>query len=255
MASCFAVQISNAFSYLSSASKSTPFAVGAAGFLSRPSRNRNRPLDDTVALNWALNRTQSNPSPASLGRRLTGVSLEPSVMLLVDRIVARSALRLATLHPSNPTSMVVRRAARRLVKRHRTALHHVLRIFDIDPDRIETVNPTRLSPHCEPRIQVRIAPNTEEAVAEAEACRDGIKVWTNGSLIAGGVGGTAVLEWNDEHKAIMRAHLGTDKEHIVFDGENMRLAMGLELARQERGVRRVSAFVELHTKDGCREQH
>lgn len=33
-------------------------------------------------------------------------------------------------------------------------------------------------------------------------------------------------------------------EHIVFDGENVGLALGLELARQERRVERISAFVD-----------
>lgn len=42
----------------------------------------------------------------------------------------------------------------------------------------------------------------------------------------------------------MRMYLGKDTEHIVFDGENVGLALGLELVRQERRVERVSAFVD-----------
>ncbi|OSX55960.1 hypothetical protein POSPLADRAFT_1106853, partial [Postia placenta MAD-698-R-SB12] len=145
--------------------------------------------------------------------------------LLVDRIVMQSALRLATLHPSNPMCAVAKKTARRLVKRHRTALHHTFRIFSVDPDRTETINPTRLSPNWEPRFRVHIAPSAEKA----ESCRDGHKIWTDGSLIDGGVGAAAVLEKNDEHKAVLRKYLGRGTEHIVFDGENVGLALGLEL--------------------------
>ncbi|EED81350.1 predicted protein [Postia placenta Mad-698-R] len=147
--------------------------------------------------------------------------------LLVDQIVMHSMLRLVTLHPSNPMCAVAKKTARRLVKQHCTALHHTFQIFSVDPDQTETINPTRLSPNWEPRVH--IAPSAKKVVEEAESCQDGHKIWMDGSLIDGGVGAAAVLEKNDEHKAVLRKYLGSGTEHIVFDGENISLALELEL--------------------------
>ena len=65
MVSCFDSQISFAFSYFSSASGSTPAAVGATGCFSFPLRYLLRPFELIIETSSCLYKIQFNPSSKS----------------------------------------------------------------------------------------------------------------------------------------------------------------------------------------------
>ena len=63
--------------------------------------------------------------------------------LLVSKLCHREALRIATLPASHPLHKPVRRAAKRYVRSHRSALHELTRAFRLEPKQLETIPTVR----------------------------------------------------------------------------------------------------------------
>ncbi|OJT13951.1 hypothetical protein TRAPUB_9490 [Trametes pubescens] len=165
--------------------------------------------------------------------------------LLLDRLQSRAALRLATLPPSHPLHDAVRRSAHRLVKRHRTALHNLFHIYNINPTSTEKVTPARRSPRLNSGIEIVIAPSPEDAIRSLEGDPADTKVFSDGSVLPnGGVGGAAVLEQHDRITDSLRVHLGSSHFYTIFDGENVGLTLALELAQRARRIRRLLVCVD-----------
>jgi len=65
--------------------------------------------------------------------------------------------------------------------------------------------------------------------------QEDLRVYSDGSAIDGGVGGTAVLMRGEEVVREKRFHLGSDKEHAVYEGELIGMILAVELLREEGG--------------------
>jgi hypothetical protein len=66
--------------------------------------------------------------------------------LKVRRVRPKTAIRLATLPPQHPLHKPIRNAKRRMVRRHKSLLHHLPCCMNVDPDKVETVPVVRTYP-------------------------------------------------------------------------------------------------------------
>ncbi|KAF8550997.1 hypothetical protein OG21DRAFT_1478317 [Imleria badia] len=115
----------------------------------------------------------------------------------------RAALRLAA-HPSNhPLHPLIRRAAKRYVKHHRSSLHH-------------------------------LSPSKEDSIHEHNNITTGTQVYTDGSGTDGKIGASAVLYAPGHNPRTLCYHLGTDREHTVYEVEVVGMTMVAHLILTER---------------------
>ena len=70
---------------------------------------------------------------------------------------------------------------------------------------------------------------------EEAADNSDIKVYSDGSHFEGGVGAAALLYRNGEEKDVVRAYLGTEDEHMVFEVELVGEIMAAKLLKREKG--------------------
>ena len=150
------------------------------------------------------------------------------VPLLMQRLLFSSSLRLASLPSNHPLHALVQRAAKRNVKRHKTALHRLLHGLGVNPDRTETITPHSVHPTALTPFLTQIAASKDDAKKEFTQCRSRTMIFTDGSCRGGKVGAAASLFINHEHVATLRYHLGKSADHTVFEAE----AVGLILAAQ-----------------------
>lgn len=158
---------------------------------------------------------------------------------------------LVAAHPrSHPLYHLVRSATtKRVVKHHRSSLHHACRAFELNPSAsdVETIVHSRRCggpPGPEPPsgatsttpYQIRIAPDRRTAIAEHDACNDEIKVYCDGSGQNEKVGAAAVLYRGDKRPRVLRYHLGTEKEHTVREAEAVGLTLAARLIGTEPNV-------------------
>jgi ribonuclease HI/endonuclease/exonuclease/phosphatase family metal-dependent hydrolase len=162
------------------------------------------------------------------------------VAVLIDKIRARAALRMATLPRSHPLFTHVKKAAARRVKRHPTPLHGLFHDFSISPATLETVDPVMADREWVPGFRTRVAASREAAILMDTDDVAPIQIYTDGSGKDGRIGAAAVLYRNGRKRRSLRYLLGSDKDHTVPEAEGIALVLGLELLRRERGVRRVS---------------
>ena len=70
---------------------------------------------------------------------------------------------------------------------------------------------------------------------EEAADNSDFKVYSDGSCVEGGIGVVAVLYRNGEEKEVVRAYLGTEDEHTVFEAELVGAIMAEKLLKREKG--------------------
>ncbi|PSR73747.1 hypothetical protein PHLCEN_2v10417 [Hermanssonia centrifuga] len=167
--------------------------------------------------------------------------------LLIDKLCHRAFARLCTLPETHPLQPLVNRAAKHYPRRHRSAIQELAHLFNLAPDAIETITPARYSPYWKPGHATEIAENKDQA-RESEnrwARKNGIRVYTDGSDVDGGVGAAAVLYKPGRRQVkTLQYHLGPSMEHTVYKAEVVALILGMELIRQESSVRNVSLAVD-----------
>ena len=150
------------------------------------------------------------------------------IPLLLQSLLFRSSLRLASLPSKHPLHALVRRAAKRNVKRHKTALHRLLHGLAVNPDKTETISTHTVHPTAVTPFLTQIAATKDDAKRDFAQCRSRTMIFTDGSCCDGKVGAAATLFINHEHVATLRFHLGRSADHMVFEAE----AVGLILAAQ-----------------------
>jgi ribonuclease HI len=162
------------------------------------------------------------------------------VPILIDKMRAKAALRMATIPETHPLFKHVRRAASRRVKRHPAPLHGLMHDFDIDPKKIEIVDHRKADGSWKPKFQTKIGRCRLEGILMDWDDKAPLQIYTDGSGMDGKIGAAAVLYRNGRKIRSLRMQLGSEKEHTVPEAEGVALILGLELLRGERGVRKVS---------------
>ncbi|KAF8525659.1 Metalloenzyme, LuxS/M16 peptidase-like protein [Gautieria morchelliformis] len=89
---------------------------------------------------------------------------------------------------------------------HRTPLHEIMRVFDLQPTQMEKIYSTVRGPKWEPVFKARIPLNIDQAIEEVETDPAEVKVFTDGSCIDGGVGAAAVLYRGSVEQVVTPGH-------------------------------------------------
>jgi ribonuclease HI len=162
------------------------------------------------------------------------------VPVLIDKVRAQAALRLATLPESHPLAKHVQRAATRRVKRHPAPLHGLMHDFGIRPRDIETVDHARADEGWKPKFKTKIGRCRLEGILMDWDDKAPLQIYTDGSGMNGKIGAAAVLYRKGQKIRSLRLYLGKDTEHTVPEAEGIAMILGLELLKGERGVKKVS---------------
>ena len=156
--------------------------------------------------------------------------------LLVQHILHNSLLHISTLLNHHPLNAIMTHIAKcGPVKRHKTALHHLLQNLAVNPLMMEVTHPCPVHPVSSTPFNTSIAPSKEAAIADFYRCTNHTTIFTNGSSTSGKVGVAASLYVDFTHVVTLQYHLGKDTEHTVFEAEvvGLILAARLLLSRNE----------------------
>ena len=159
--------------------------------------------------------------------------------LKIGKAMHNAATRIASLPPLHPLHKAFRRASNRQPQRHKTLLQQLAMCLGAAPERIEEIPVVRINPALSQRIPVSISiPENKEASTQAEELADEtVRVYTDGSAHNGKVGAAAILCRPGKPDRVLRAHLGIDKHHTVYEAELAGILLGLHLIKTERNVR------------------
>jgi len=142
---------------------------------------------------------------------------------------------LATRPSNHPISPYLSKAAKKQVKKHPTALHHLAKTSGINPDTFEKINATRLRPGTDPGISTLIADTKEESIEWDKAnFKSGTRIYTDGSGYQDTIGAAAILFQDGIRTSELRYQLGPAKSFTVFEGELTGIILGLHLLRTRR---------------------
>jgi ribonuclease HI len=134
---------------------------------------------------------------------------------------------------NHPLHQLIRTAAKHFVSSHHSTLHKLTHFFSISPDDIETLIPDRWSPITHLPFKTHIAESREEAIKESEATTEEIQIYCDGSGYKGNTGAAAILFWAGKHPCTLRYHLGTDRQHTVYEAEEVGLILTAHLLATE----------------------
>ncbi|QRV81841.1 RNA-directed DNA polymerase from mobile element jockey [Ceratobasidium sp. AG-Ba] len=140
------------------------------------------------------------------------------IKLELQRACHRAAIRLATIPTSHPLRQVVDREGKHLPAEH-SEYAPKARSDDIE----KTLT----------KLKVTIAKTREEAIEFEKTTTADIKIFTDGSMKDGGVGAAAVLIREGAEDRTLKAYLGSDEEHEVYEAEIVGLQLGLHLLETE----------------------
>ncbi|KAG1733347.1 uncharacterized protein EDB91DRAFT_1011368, partial [Suillus paluster] len=154
----------------------------------------------------------------------------------VRKLCFRTTLRMTTLPLSHPLARGIKTAHNFCTKHgyaghkgHPSSLHELLNEFKINQEKMEKITPICQFPKWIPDVTTSIAQKEEEAVKEEETADEDLRVYSDGSAIDGGVGAAAVLMRGAKIVSEKRFHLGSDKDHTVYDGEVVGMILAVKL--------------------------
>ena len=144
--------------------------------------------------------------------------------------------RIATLPKSHPLHKLIRKSAKRRVKRHRSPLHTLTSIFGLNPNEVEQIPPVRTHPKKRglQEIHIDIPPSKDESKRVDATAVEKIRVYSDGSAHDGLVGAAAILKRANKPDRILKMHLGTTEQHTVYEAELVGMIMGLHLIKTEK---------------------
>lgn len=183
-------------------------------------------------------------------RTTAGDSLEAHtnilpIHLLFLKICHRAAIRIATHPKTHPLYKLARNAAQRFVKKHKSPLHHLFHATRINPEEVETILPARRRHQYRPRLTTSIEKNKDAAKEAIQAIEHhGVIVYADGSGFEGKAGAAATLWVNGIKKESLRFHLGSLRDHTVYEAEAVGVILALHLL-QERNTRTKKAVIAI----------
>jgi ribonuclease HI len=142
---------------------------------------------------------------------------------------------MAALPREHPLHALIKKSARRYIKRHRSPLHTLIGIFGIDPSDIEKIPPVRIHPRKRGLrdLRIDIPPNKDDSKRADANATEKIKVYSDGSAHDGRVGAAAILKREGKPDRVLKLHLGTTDQHTVYEAELVGMIMGLHLIKTE----------------------
>ena len=108
--------------------------------------------------------------------------------------------------------------------------------YGLQPQSIETIKAVRQGTKWKPKITANIASSADEALENLENDKSDVKVFTDSSGMEGKIGTAAILYRNGRMKTKLRYQLGSQRHHMVYEGEGVGTVLGTKLISNEWGV-------------------
>ncbi|PPR06479.1 hypothetical protein CVT24_002565, partial [Panaeolus cyanescens] len=161
-------------------------------------------------------------------------NLDPA-KIVIERVYAKAAVRLATIPKTHPLHAHVSRVSKRGTKRFPSPLHLLMQYFDISVSAMEKIKPHAKLTWDPDKVVVEIMGEREEAVERERGRRSQRQdLYTDGSLTEWGVAGAAVWMKRDREQGRRAVRLGDPEENTVYEAELMGLVLGMEMAIEKK---------------------
>jgi hypothetical protein len=153
------------------------------------------------------------------------------IELLFQKLLYRAALCLCALPTSHPLHPLLLSAAHCKVKWHLSPIHYLLHFVSINLKNVETITPVRRGLGYTPSFKMVIPPSKDNTLLLVTITNEAspVHVYTDGSSFRGNISMATLLYVNECLVKTLRIHLGSSKEHTVYEAEGVGLAMGLHL--------------------------
>jgi ribonuclease HI/exonuclease III len=141
--------------------------------------------------------------------------------LALAKICHRATIRLLSLPETHPLYKVVQKAKRSPPSKHPSPINNLIRIFQLNGTKIETIFPKTEDPYRAPRFTTRISTSRESSIDNEKHDDADFKVFTDGSDHDGGVGAAAILYKKGTPMSVshLKAYLGPSTEHNSYEAE------------------------------------
>lgn len=87
-----------------------------------------------------------------------------------------------------------------------------------------------------PKIRTRITTSADEAIEDENSNNSDVKIFTDGSGMVERIGAAAVLYRNGRAKTTLHYQLGSQRHHMVYEGEGVGVILGVKLISKEWGI-------------------
>jgi len=156
----------------------------------------------------------------------------------------RAASRLGTLPTTHPLYKMTRWISKRRVKKHRGPMHELIQGFEVNPERIETIEPTRQGPGWAFRGDIDVSMSPEIAIQQEVRDNSEYKIFTDGSGYKDQVAASAVCYRDSTECRSLRYKLGPLRYHEVADGEAVGLILALHIILSLNHVRDITIYLD-----------
>jgi ribonuclease HI len=164
------------------------------------------------------------------------------IQQIIRKNCHRATLRMATLLSTHPLVKGIKSAYLYCEKRNfkgrkrqPSPLHKLMNEFQIDPTKMEKIAPIRHYPKWEPDMETHIAKDVELAAIEDTTASEDLRVYSNGSMINGGVGGAAVAMRGEMIIGSKRFYWGSEKDHTVHEVEIVGMILAVQILKEKGG--------------------
>lgn len=117
-------------------------------------------------------------------------------------------------------------------------------MFQIQPTRVETIEPIRKVPNKQADFGIMIASSRDESKANHNKDMAEILVYTDGSGKCGKAGAGAVLLQGNNELRKLKYHLGLLSQHMTFKAEAVGALLGAHLLRDEFNIRSAGIYID-----------
>ena len=166
------------------------------------------------------------------------------VELLPNKICHRAFLRLVMLAPTHPLQKLVYTHAKCYIRSHRSPLHELANVFDINPQEVEVIAPPSFPPGHQLRFTTTIQNTAEESTARARSCHSELVIYSDGSGLGGHAGAAAVMYKAGQNPKVLKLYIGTLEEHTTYEAEAAGLSLALHLLSVERDTRSATIMLD-----------
>ncbi|KAL4068926.1 hypothetical protein V8B97DRAFT_1872613, partial [Scleroderma yunnanense] len=148
--------------------------------------------------------------PTDLLKILTNIQPIP---LLLQHLLQNFTICMASLPIVHPLHCFMKKAAKRDIIHHKTAIHCLLHSLSLHSEKIETISLHPLTPQSLTPLAIEIAATKEALKEDFQCCTNHIMVFMDSLCHNGLVGAVASLFVDHSHIATLHFHLGNAKEH------------------------------------------
>jgi ribonuclease HI len=152
--------------------------------------------------------------------------------LMLEKICYRNIVQTCTLPPSKLLSWITRGYHRDKAKWHITNLQTLIQRFDLDLKTVETIGTPQFTSADPLPLTTNIADTRDNSIQGEATDSSRFKVYSDGSGQNGQAGAAAILYVDNKHARTLQLHLGSLKEHMMYEAEIVGGVLAAQLMKE-----------------------